>query len=244
MDKVRQERVIDRMPDNLLRIKGSKHGIVVQFEEGDLEQAIGLLEEKLKENPGFFAGSQAILVFPEEAQLSMDILAGLYKVLEAGRVSLREIRRNGSVRIYEASEPETPKKTPDEEPQRQLQWVYRRLRSGDKLSVDGDLVLIGDVNPGAEISATGNILVWGCLQGVAHAGIHGDENARIMALKLKATQLRIAGFISRAPDQTLDPIGPEVARVGSGGIVIETWERAGKGEPLPFWRRLLHGRED
>ncbi|MDD4263245.1 MAG: septum site-determining protein MinC [Firmicutes bacterium] len=232
------------MPDNQLRIKGSKNGIIIQFEEGDLGQAIQLLEDKLKENPSFFVGSQAVLVIPEESVLDAQILVKIHEVLCAASISLSEIRREGSASVVEVIQPPAPQKSPSKEDNQKLYWLERRLRSGEKLSVDGDLVLIGDVNPGAEISAIGNILVWGCLQGVAHAGQSGNENARIMALRLKATQLRIAGFISRSPDDSLDPHDPEVARVGSNGIVIETWEKVGKEDPLPFWRRLLHGRED
>ncbi len=228
------------MPANQLRIKGSKNGIIIQFEEGEIEQAVALLEDKLKANPGFFLGTEAILVFPEETNLDEELLIKIVQILSLGKVKLREIRRESSTDLLKI---QTSKAVRDVIRERRLFWVERRLRSGDKISVDGDLVLIGDVNPGAEVSAGGNILVWGSLLGVAHAGRDGDDKARIMALRLKATQLRIAGHISRAPDESLEPQGPEVARVGADGILIETWEKVAKEQPQPFWRRLLHGRE-
>ncbi len=228
------------MPANQLRIRGSKNGIIIQFEEGEITQAVVLLEDKLKANPEFFLGTEAILVFPAEINLDEDLLLRIVQILSLGKVKLREIRRESGPDLLKA---ETDKAIADVSNERRLFWVERRLRSGDKISVDGDLVLIGDVNPGAEISAKGNILVWGSLLGVAHAGREGDDKARIMALRLKATQLRIAGHISRAPDESLEPQGPEVARVGMDGILIETWEKVAKEDPQPFWRRLIHGRE-
>lgn len=75
------------------------------------------------------------------------------------------------------------------------------VRSGQTLSVDGDLLLVGDVNPGGTVEATGNIYILGALKGMAHAGIGGDEEAVIAASHLRPTQLRIAGVISRPPDE-------------------------------------------
>ena len=69
------------------------------------------------------------------------------------------------------------------------------LRGGQTLHHTGNIVVVGDVNPGAELVATGDILVFGRLAGIAHAGAGGDENARIYAVELVPTQLRIASFI-------------------------------------------------
>jgi septum site-determining protein MinC len=75
------------------------------------------------------------------------------------------------------------------------------VRSGQSLHHDGDVLLIGDVNPGGTITAAGHILVLGSLRGMAHAGIDGDEEAVIAASHLRPTQLRIAGVVSRPPDE-------------------------------------------
>ena len=68
--------------------------------------------------------------------------------------------------------------------------VQRTLRSGQSIRYGGNVVIIGDVNPGAEVTATGNIMVMGALRGVVHAGAGGDEKAVIMAFRLEPTQLR------------------------------------------------------
>lgn len=95
------------------------------------------------------------------------------------------------------------------------------LRSGDHLEVDGSVLLLGDVNPGARISGGGNVLVWGRLRGIAHAGSQGDRSALIVALQLRPLQLRIADIVARGPEET-PPAGlAEEARVESGTIRID-----------------------
>jgi septum site-determining protein MinC len=102
--------------------------------------------------------------------------------------------------------------------------VRRTLRSGQHVQFNGNVVVMGDVNPGAEITASGDILVFGAFRGVAHAGANGDEQAVVAALKLQPTQLRIANYISRAPDQkSKAPSKPEIARIRAGNIEIETF---------------------
>ena len=78
-------------------------------------------------------------------------------------------------------------------------YVQRTLRSGQSLKSDGNIVIIGDVNPGAEIIAKGDITVWGVLGGIAHAGSDGNNYSRIRALKLHAIQLRIC-LLYTSPD--------------------------------------------
>lgn len=103
--------------------------------------------------------------------------------------------------------------------------VRRTLRSGQHVHFDGHVVVIGDVNPGAEIIAGGDILIFGAFRGVAHAGVAGREDAVVAALKLQPTQLRIANYISRPPDgRIVQPSRPEVAKIKAGKIEIEGFQ--------------------
>ncbi len=105
------------------------------------------------------------------------------------------------------------------------------LRGGQVLHHTGNIVVVGDVNPGAELVATGDIVVFGRLRGVAHAGASGDETARIYALDLAATQLRIATFI--AAEQENKPrrsAVPEAALARDGGIVVLPLDKLGEPE--------------
>lgn len=100
--------------------------------------------------------------------------------------------------------------------------ICRHLRSGQKFFTRGNIVILGDINPGAEIIAGGNILVMGALRGMAHAGAMGDEDSVIAAFRLNPTQLRIANHITRAPDgERFEVSSPELARIRAGKVVIE-----------------------
>lgn len=100
--------------------------------------------------------------------------------------------------------------------------IHRNLRSGQKCFSKGNMVVLGDINPGAEIIAGGNILVMGALRGMAHAGAFGDEKAIIAAYRLSPTQIRIANHITRPPDgEAIFVSNPELARIRAGKVVIE-----------------------
>ncbi|WP_096189527.1 septum site-determining protein MinC [Evansella halocellulosilytica] len=79
--------------------------------------------------------------------------------------------------------------------------LVRVVRSGQIFEVEGDLLLIGDVNPGGTVRATGNIFVMGALRGAAHAGISGNEQAVICASSMSPTQLKIAEILRRPPEK-------------------------------------------
>lgn len=97
------------------------------------------------------------------------------------------------------------------------------LRSGQNVTSKGHLIVLGDVNPGAEVSAVGNVVVLGALKGIVHAGIEGDHDCCIVALQLNPTQIRIADIITRAPDEQeqVVPDEPEMAYVIDNRIYIE-----------------------
>jgi len=106
-------------------------------------------------------------------------------------------------------------------------YLRQTLRSGQTMSYDGNIVLIGDAKPGSEIIAKGDITIWGIIGGIAHAGAKGNQCAKIRALKLNAIQLRIAGFYARRPDtvnipyiQRSNEFTPEEARVSNKEISI------------------------
>lgn len=82
----------------------------------------------------------------------------------------------------------------------QVHVVNKIIRSGQVFRVQGDLLLIGDVNPGGKVIASGNIFIMGVLKGVAHAGYPENREAVIVGAQMRPGQLRIANQISRAPD--------------------------------------------
>ena len=97
------------------------------------------------------------------------------------------------------------------------------VRSGDKISSNGNLCIIGDVNPGAMVSAKKNIYVWGKLLGIALAGDEGDNNAFIAALYLNPLQLRISDVIAIGPKDKPKNYYPEIAVIDNQTINIKPY---------------------
>ena len=95
------------------------------------------------------------------------------------------------------------------------------LRSGDRISSNGNLCIIGDVNPGAIVSAKKNIYVWGKLLGIAFAGKSGNINASITSLYLNPLQLRIADVIAIGPKDKPRNCYPEIAVIDKETIIIK-----------------------
>ena len=85
------------------------------------------------------------------------------------------------------------------------------------------MVVIGDVNPGAEIIAAGSVIVWGRLRGVVHAGSEGNEKAAVYALDLNPMQLRIAKYIAVPPSRK-GKSSPEMAVISDGQVTAIHWE--------------------
>jgi septum site-determining protein MinC len=98
------------------------------------------------------------------------------------------------------------------------------LRSGRSIYHEDHVVIIGDVNPGAEVIAGGDVIVWGKLRGLVHAGALGDETAVICALALTPTQLRIADQIAIPPEGSAGKLSPEQAIIKDGQIIAIPWQ--------------------
>lgn len=98
-------------------------------------------------------------------------------------------------------------------------YIQMTLRSGTEIRHNGTVIVMGDLNPGGSIIAEGDILVWGRLRGVAHAGCKGNSKCLIMALQLEPTQIRIADYVARAPETPPAQYFPEVAYVSPQGNI-------------------------
>jgi septum site-determining protein MinC len=119
--------------------------------------------------------------------------------------------------------------------------IKRNLRSGQTVRSKGNVVILGDVNPGAEVVARGDVLVFGRLRGMVHAGAKGDSAAIVAASHLEPTQLRISRHITRPPEEQEKTAegsyrGPEVASIRGDTVVIDSYltydERRKPGEVI------------
>ena len=99
-------------------------------------------------------------------------------------------------------------------------YLQMTVRSGVEIRHPGTVIILGDINPSGIVIADGDILIWGRLRGVAHAGAGGNRESLIMALQMEPTQLRIADAVARSPEKTITNFFPEVAHITPEGIRI------------------------
>jgi len=194
-----------------LEIKGvTVPALLIKLDSGKtFEENLKELEEKL--SSAFFKGSVSILDF-SGSEFSQEQLEKIEEILR---------KYNNKVLGYKSQTKEPEKKIPEITEKKSLKIINKTVRSGERIEYDGDVLIIGDVNPDAYIIASGNIIVMGALRGVVHAGANGDETAIVMALKLMPQQLRIASFFTRSPDNPEVPEHAEKAYVENNQIVIE-----------------------
>ncbi len=226
------------MPD-AISIKGIREGLLVSLSDaGSWSDASRALLARIEQSADFFKGARLALALGPRP-LSVTDLSNLRSVLSERNVALWAVLSDSPATVNSAQSlglnialPSTLPQQADvetdpEEDRESAVLAQRTLRSGRCVRHPGHVVIIGDVNPGAEVVAGGNIVVWGRLRGVAHAGAEGDEAAVVCALDLSPMQLRIAGHIATSPSRKGDA-GPEMARLKNGHIVAERWGVRGK----------------
>ncbi|AEE91680.1 putative septum site-determining protein MinC [Tepidanaerobacter acetatoxydans Re1] len=197
------------MTNESVIIKGTKEGITIILDEiSSFEDVKKAIYEKLQRSRNFFSGGK----------VSIKIKNGFLSKDEYDK--LQHIFTDFGMSLQEASSPKTlifPKPN-----RNRVLLLKKTVRSGQKITYKGTIVILGDANPGSEIVAAGDILVMGTLRGMAHAGAQGDTTAIVAAFALKPTQLRIAEVISRPPEEKENlPSFPEIARLKDNVIVIE-----------------------
>ena len=219
-------------------IKGTNEGLVISFGSGPLQETLEEMESALSAKASFFIGGRVALRVGDRP-LSAEQLAMIGQKLENHGMTLWAVDSEHPATLAAARELglETalqPKDRPGRPVPEQIKReelsgvvVRRTLRSGQAFQHAGHVTLIGDLNPGAEIVAGGDIIVFGRLRGIAHAGAMGDEEAIICALELAPSQLRIGAQIARPPDRGRPPQMPEIASVQDDRIIVERWTKSG-----------------
>jgi septum site-determining protein MinC len=229
------------MAREAVTIKGTGNGLVITLGEGPLQTVLDEMAAHLNARASFFVGGRVALRVGERA-LSVEQLQTIGTTLEQIGVSLwavesehpatctaaQDLGLETEVRPTPPSSPAAAGSIPLDEMEGIV--VRRTLRSGQAIRHTGHITLIGDVNPGAEIVAGGDIIVWGKLLGTAHAGAMGDDEAVICALQLAPSQIRIGAHIARSPEKSRRPKVPEMASVQEEGIVVERWNKQNKFE--------------
>lgn len=204
-------------------IKGTRHGVSISIPaEMEFSEALAQLRARLASAQEFFTGATVHLLTDDRELAPAEKQKLEETVEEFGlkvQTKINHKRPKPPVKKHNSGENEN-----SVHPEEDTLLLRRTLRSGQKLRYDGNVVVVGDINPGAEIVCTGDILVLGSLRGVAHAGCNGNTSSTVIAFRLEPTQLRIANYISRSPDEKLpQPLGPEIARVTENVIQISAY---------------------
>lgn len=208
-------------------IKGSREGLRILLPiKASFEDTLKALSGNLEAAGNFFSGARAII--EPSRDLSAEEQAGLKELLARHAIELTKVR--SAQRAVSAVAPVKPLGEP-------AIAIRRTVRSGQRIAFDGSVVIFGDVNPGGEVIASGDIAVFGALRGVAHAGAAGDRKAVVAALSLRPVQLRIADLIVRAPEGEVRTVQAEVARIKNGSIVVEPYHIGARA-----WAKVTHAR--
>jgi len=217
-----------------IKIKGIREGLLITLGEGEWPELEHALLGHIDKQGDFLKG----------AQITLDIGNHILKAAELGHLRDTLSDRGVTLRALLSHSPSTEiaaqdlglatrlsKPMPDRATRPldtkltgdEAVLVRRTLRSGHNINYFGHVIVVGDVNPGAEIVAGGDIVVWGRLRGTVHAGADGNKNAIICALDLSPTQLRIADQI-RVTSPEKKKSGPEIARLVDKQVIAEPWD--------------------
>lgn len=219
-----------------LAIKGIGDGLLVTVPPGNWSAVRPSILQAIDERADFFRGARLVLQMHDRALSAAD-LGGLRDALEVRQIALTgilsttESTRSAGADLGLALEVPPPaiEQADELEPistdlhGEEAVLIHRTLRSGQTVRHPGHVIVIGDVNPGAEIVAGGDIVVWGKLRGVVHAGATGDQRAVVCALDLSPTQLRIGSQISVSPERK-GKSKPEMAFLRDDQLVAESWK--------------------
>ena len=231
-----------------ITVKGLRDGVLITLAQGELAALLTELAELIDSRKSFFQGGK-VAVQVGERHLERDELVGLCRIFGQRGVALSALLANDPgtrstadelglrTRLVPAQDTRTergvqipaptvdPPALPANMSEQQGVLVERTLRSGQSIHCAGHVVVLGDVNPGAEVIAGGDVIVWGHLRGTVHAGAMGDPARCVCALDLSPTQLRIGSHIARPPEEKRrrKDSRPERAFVSNDQIVAERW---------------------
>jgi len=209
--------------DNSVIFKGGKNGIVILLDEAaDFEQIKDGLRNKIRGAKGFFADASTSISFKGKAVNEHELLQ-LIEIINAetdlGITFVEDL--TGQLKTSKAKAPKTSK---EESPPPLGTYLHKAgLRGGQAIRHNGCVTVLGDINAGAEVIATGSVVVFGAIRGMVHAGSGGDRGAFVCALSLQPIQLRIADIITYFPKEAMQnksKIDPVYAFIRDGEIYV------------------------
>lgn len=208
------------MNNNGVIIKGNKNGLnalVDMNKFSGFDEMLNILKEKLSRGKKFY----------KDSTLYINIDISL--VTEKDMTKLKEILFE-EIGVKDIIIEESSIKEKEKEPkifngiyEGRTKFFRRTIRGGQCVNFPGNIVIIGDVNTGAEVHSGGNIIVLGSVKGNVFAGTTGNNKAVIAAFSLQPKILKIGDIIAISPDDYEKPRYPEVARVKDKAIIVEPY---------------------
>lgn len=218
-----------------VQIKGLRDGLLVTLTGEVWDEQRASLVQQIDERQAFFKGARLALDLGSQ-ELGVNEMVDLRDMLSERGISLWAVISESpktektaqllglATRISKPRPEEKRRYAVEDLGDETALFLNKTLRSGTRIEFPGHVVVLGDVNPGAEIIAEGNVIVWGRVRGVVHAGCKGNRQAIICALDLSASQLRIADEVSALLKPRSSP-HPEIASINPDGrLQSESWE--------------------
>lgn len=218
----------------MIHIKGLRDGLLVSLDDAPWEEQLAALVSRVDAQPSFFQGARLALDVASQILHVNDLVSlrdqlsergiFLWAVVSESPTTEQTAQLLGlATRISKPRPEESRAYAVDDLGEDAALFLDRTLRSGTRIEFAGHVVVLGDVNPGAEIVAEGNVIIWGRLRGMVHAGSKGNREAVICALDFSPMQLRIADEVSAAMDSQTHS-KPQVARINEfGSLQAENW---------------------
>lgn len=216
-----------------LTVKGVDDKLLIKTPEATPDEIINLIKDYLKQNASFLQGAKIVLDLGPNRIKSADLFT-IKNIFIDQQLAIYRIQaedeqtRNASelLGITTGIDRKPPVTTdPDwmvNQPTEQSVYFNRTVRSGNVVNSAGHLTILGDVNPGAVVTAVGDILIWGKLRGEARAGVNGDKTRIICSLEMAPAKLVIADIQWQANRKSKGK-QPEFAQIMNNEIKILSW---------------------
>ncbi|MCA9835767.1 MAG: hypothetical protein KC422_02590 [Trueperaceae bacterium] len=185
-----------------MKTRGTRKGILLSLEKDDSLESF----DQILQNPEHKSLLSGNVMLELTDRLPWSLISGVAERIEAIGGTVLEMRPPTVVTQAKA----------------ETIIIARTVRSGGVVQSSGSVIILGDVNAGAEIVAEDDVIVVGRLRGIAHAGATGNENAVIYAQRIESPQLRIAGALAQGDGSSVDR-GPEIAHLKDGNIVLRPY---------------------
>lgn len=206
------------MQEDRIQIKGTKDGVNAKIHIDKFKNFDSMLESlisKLTVGKNFYKDATIKII------ANLKILSEV-EVSKLKEVLFEEIKIKDCI-FEEIEEPKKETKVFNGVYEGKTKFIKKTIRGGQLIKYYGNIVIIGDINSGAEVYAGGNIIVLGSIRGQVHAGVGGNKKAIISAFSLEPEILQIADILTMSPDDGVKPSYPELARIKGDTIVVEPY---------------------